>query len=91
MLALARLVVVGGIALTVVYLSVSWFVISTRRERLEREWDAANPDGDPAVRKAVVDEGVRAFKATAAYRALWLIYLLPAAVVTAVLVVTGSK
>ena len=91
MLALVRLVVVGGIVLTVVYLSVSWFVISTRRERLERDWDAANPDGDPVARNAAVDDGVRAFRASAAYRALWLIYVLPAALVTAVLVVTGSN
>ncbi len=89
MVAPVRLVVVGLIVLTVVHLSVAWFLRSTRRERLEREWDAANPGGTPEARKAAVEEGVAAFRESLVYRALWLIYVLPATFVVVVLAVTN--
>lgn len=88
-MALVRLFAVGLITLTIVYCSVAWFVRSICRERLEREWDAANPDGDPETRRAAVDEGVRVFRATLAYRGLWLIYALPAIFLTSLLVVNN--
>ena len=42
-MALVRLVVFGFIGLTVVYLAVSWYSSSVRREKLENAWDAENP------------------------------------------------
>ena len=78
---LVRLVFILAIVCTAVYLSVAWFLRSTRRERLEKEWDAANPGGDLANRRVDVEKGVTAFTQTLGYRALWLIYIVPVVLV----------
>ena len=88
-MALVRLVVFGMIGLTVVYLAVSWFARSTRRERLEKEWDAANPDGDVETRRAEVESGVEKFRSSFVYRALLLIYIIPAALIIAAYFMTN--
>ncbi len=86
---LVRLVVFGAIALTVVYFAVTWFARSTRREKLEKEWDAANRDGDHATRRAEVEKGVDAFRASLVYRAFALIYIVPTIAVIVVLIATN--
>ncbi len=72
-----RLVIIGAIALTIVYLSVAWYCRSVRRERLENEWDAENPGGSVDVRQKVVEDGVKEFRSSLTYRALLLIYVVP--------------
>ena len=84
-----RLLILALLASSIVYVSVAWFLRSTRRERLEKEWDAANPEGDPEARRREVEEGVTAFTQTLPYRALWLIYILPVAAIGYTLIVTN--
>ena len=79
---LIRLIVILGVACTAVYVVLAWYLRSTCRERLEHEWDAANPGADPASRASDVEKGVVAFTQTLGYRALWLIYIVPVALVT---------
>jgi len=86
---LVRLVVFGFIGLSVLYFAVAWYARSTCRERLEHEWDAANPEADPGARAGEVEKGVDAYRATLGYRALLLIYIVPAALVIANLVMTN--
>jgi len=88
-MAFIRLIVFGFIGLSILYFAVTWFARSTRRERLEKRWDAEHPDGDPAARAEVVERGVDAFKTSLAYRAFLLIYIVPAALVLANLIVTN--
>jgi hypothetical protein len=88
-MSLIRLVVFGGIGLTIVYLAVAWFARSTRRERLEKEWDAANPDGDPETRATEVEKGVDEFRASLGYKALLLIYIVPAGLAVITLINTN--
>ncbi|MCP3968852.1 MAG: hypothetical protein GY717_00745 [Rhodobacteraceae bacterium] len=88
-MSLVRLVVFGAIGLTVVYLAVAWFVRSTRRERLEKQWDAANPAGDAEARRAEVEKGVDEYRGGLVYRSLLLIYIVPAVLVVANIVVTN--
>ena len=57
-MAFIRLIIFGFIGLTVVYFAVTWFARSTRRERLEKKWDAKHPGGDPVERARVVERGV---------------------------------
>lgn len=76
-MALVRLVIFGGIALTVLYLAVGWFARSTRRERLEKEWDAANPGGDPAERAAFVEKGMAEYHASLRPKLVLLVYVVP--------------
>lgn len=88
-MAFIRLLILSLVVSTVVYVCVAWFIRSTRRERLEKEWDAANPGGDPAQRKAHADAGVDALTQSLGYRALWLIYILPIVIIGYTLLVTN--
>jgi len=84
-----RLVIMALIASTVVYFSIAWFMRSTRRERLENEWDAENPGGDVEQRRKEVEAGVTAFTQTLPYRALLLIYIVPLAAIIYTLLATN--
>ncbi len=46
MFALARLSVVGFVVLTIVYICLSLYSLSKRREKLEAEWDREGMSGD---------------------------------------------
>lgn len=84
-----RLLVLAVVASAVVYFSLAWYLRSVRRERLEKEWDAEHPHGDPADRRREVEEQVEAFTQTLPYRALWLIYVLPIVAIGYTLLMTN--
>ncbi|MBC7180575.1 MAG: hypothetical protein H5U14_10890, partial [Roseovarius sp.] len=46
MVALMRLLIFGLIALTVLYLAISWYSRSVRRQKMERDWEEAGRPGD---------------------------------------------
>ncbi|MCX8510069.1 MAG: hypothetical protein ORN49_14535 [Rhodobacteraceae bacterium] len=78
MVALIRLFVLGFLALSLVYLMVRTYARSVRRERFEKEWDAAPPVGaGKAERRQFIEDGMRAYDHGLKKRLLWLIYILP--------------
>lgn len=81
-MAFIRALLVLLLGLTVIYVCVAWYCRSVRRENLEKQWDAANPGGDHIQRGMEVEKGVESFTASWAYRALWLIYVVPIGVAT---------
>ncbi len=87
---LVRLVVFGGIALTVIYGLVWLYSRSIRREKLEKAWDADNPEGgDPRVREEYVEAGMKEYHASIRPKLILLVYIIPTALVIAVLVLTN--
>ncbi|SIS55574.1 hypothetical protein [Phaeovulum vinaykumarii] len=65
---------------TLVYLAVSAYVRSLRRQKLEQDWDVAyRPGENPEGRAEFIARGMRAFRKSLAYRLLWLIYAVPLA------------
>jgi len=77
-----RLVIFGFIALSIVYVLVSLYSRSVRREKLEEEWAERYPDGgDAAAREAFLDEGMAAYHSSLRKRLILLIYILPPMVV----------
>ncbi|HMO06927.1 MAG TPA: hypothetical protein PKD10_04665 [Paracoccaceae bacterium] len=80
MIPLVRLAVFGFIALSVIYVLVSIYSRSVRRERLEKQWDAAQGPGD---RAAFIAAGMEAYNKGLRRRLLWLVYIIPTAVVSA--------
>lgn len=74
MIALVQLLVVGFLALSVVYVCVSLYSRSVRRERLERQWDAAQGPGE---RGAFVAQGMAAYERSLRRRLIWLVYVIP--------------
>lgn len=78
MIAFFRLAVFGLVALTVVYLIVSAYAASVRRERLEGEWDDNPPAGaDAEARAAFIAEGMRAWRHGLRHKLILAVYVVP--------------
>ncbi len=73
-----RLVVFGFLALSVVYLIVTVYARSVRRENLEKEFDAGGIEGS---RDAFIAEGMARYRHSLRKKLLLGVYLVPMAVV----------
>ncbi len=83
MIAIIRLVVFGFIALSVVYILVSIYSRSVRREKLEKAWDT-DPEREGAAtadRDAYIAGGMAEYQHGLRRRLIWLVYIIPAVVV----------
>jgi hypothetical protein len=77
-----RLVVVGFVILTVIFVCVSLYSRSVRRERLEKQWDANPPEGaDAEARSAYVEQGMAEYFSGFRRRLVLLVYVVPTVVV----------
>jgi hypothetical protein len=68
----------GFLLLTGVYVLVATYSRSVRREKLEKKFDAGGIEGD---RDAYIAEGMAAYEHGLKHRLLWLVYIIPAAVI----------
>lgn len=82
MIGFLRLAIFGFIGLTLIYFLVSIYSRSVRREKLEKEWDEAQSPGD---RDAFIAAGMEAYRHSLRRRLIWLVYIIPTAVVLALL------
>lgn len=90
MLGLIKLVVFGFVILSVIYGLVWLYSRSVRREKLEKEWDADNPEGgDPQARETYVAEGMEDYHSSIRPKLILLVYIIPTALVIAVLILTN--
>ncbi|MEL7179091.1 MAG: hypothetical protein AAFN63_04600 [Pseudomonadota bacterium] len=81
-----KLVIFGFIGLTVIYFSVSIFSRSVRKERLEKQFDAENPDGgEPGARDAFIAEGMQAYHSSIRPKLIGLVYVVPTVVIAAII------
>jgi hypothetical protein len=77
-----KLVIFGFIGLTVVYWSVALFSRSVRKERLEDEFDADNPDdADTKARDAFVAKGMADYNSSVRPKLIGLVYVVPTVVI----------
>ncbi|MGJ8622659.1 MAG: hypothetical protein ACSHW1_07765 [Yoonia sp.] len=87
-----KLVVFGFIGLSVIYLSVSLYSRSVRKERLEDEFDAAHPDGgEPGARDAFVAAGMQDYNASIRPKLIGLVYVVPTIVVGAIIYTVNTQ
>ncbi|PXW72451.1 hypothetical protein C7964_101563 [Loktanella sp. PT4BL] len=86
-----KLVVFGFIGLTVIYFSVSLYSRSVRKERLEDEFDAENPDGDREARDAFVTEGLKAYDASIRPKLIGLVYVVPTLAIGAIVYMINAN
>ena len=87
-----RLVVFGFLALSVVYLSISVYSRSVRREKLEDAWAQDNPGStDMAARDAYVTKGIKAYNASFRPKLIGLVYIIPTVVVIAIVYITNAN
>jgi len=69
-----RLAIAGVAALTLVYLLVSVYSKSVRRERLEKRFDAGDVEGD---RDAYIETGMEKYRHGLRRRLIVLVYIIP--------------
>jgi hypothetical protein len=78
MIAIVRLVVFGFLGLSVIYIVVSLYSQSVRRERLEKKFDAGGIEGD---RDEYIKAGMIAYQSGLRRKLIWLVYIIPLGVV----------
>lgn len=72
----------GFIGLSVIYVLVSIYSRSVRRERLEKEYDAGLPEGDaPVTRDDYIAQGMAVYEHGLRKRLILLVYIIPAVVI----------
>lgn len=86
MFALARLLVVGFLVLTVIYICLSLYSRSVRRGKLEREWDEEVREGD---REAFVDEGLEDYDSSLRRKLILGVYVIPICLVAFIIYATN--
>jgi len=78
MIAILTSAVMGFLILTVVYLLVSVYSRSVRREKLEKRFDAGDVPGD---RDAYIEKGMEAYRHSLRRWLILLVYVIPIAAV----------
>lgn len=86
MIALLRFLILGFVALTVVYVSLSLYSRAVRRDKLEREWDEEIGEGD---RAAFVREGLEDYDHSLRRRLILAVYIIPAIVVGTIIYIVN--
>ena len=74
-----RFIVGGFIILGVIYICVSLYSRSVRREKLEGWWDEEPIEGQ--TREAYIAEGMAKYEAGLRKKLIWLIFVIPPVVV----------
>lgn len=80
MIAFFKLAMFGYIALTVIYWLLAIYFRSLERERLEKTYDH---EGGTGSRDAFIAEGLAAYEHSLRRRLVWLVFVIPTAVVVA--------
>ncbi|MGB7241113.1 MAG: hypothetical protein WBC93_03370, partial [Sulfitobacter sp.] len=79
MFALGRLVVLGFVILTVIYICLSLYSRAVRRGKLRAEWDENNGPGD---RDAFVDKGLEDYDGSLRRKLILGVYVVPVILVS---------
>jgi len=84
-----RLVVFGFIFLSIIYLCLSWYSRSVRREKLENEWDEERPEG--VSREEFVAKGIAAYNNSLRPKLIGLVYVVPTVVIGVIIYITNAN
>ena len=85
MIGILKALPLAFVILTVVYLMVSVYSRSVRREKLEKAWDAdpARIEASKSERDAYIEAGMQAYRHGLRRKLIWLVYIIPMATVAA--------
>lgn len=85
-MAFIRLIVFGFLAMSVVYLCISIYSRSIRRERLEDRWAENHPeDVESAERRTYIKDGMVQYESGFRKKLIVLVYVIPTIVVGTIL------
>ncbi len=82
MLALARLIVIGFVVLTIIYVGVSIWSRSVRKRKLERRWDEEVKKGD---RDDYIEDGLEDYDDSFRRKLILLVYIVPVVVIVTII------
>jgi Ca2+/Na+ antiporter len=91
MMGLVRLAVILFVALTIIYVMISLYSRSVRKERLENEWNAAPQSSEPGARDAFIAAGMAAYRGSLRRQLILLVYVIPVVVIATVTYLTNSN
>jgi Ca2+/Na+ antiporter len=91
MMGLVRLALMLFVALTIIYVMVSLYSRSVRKEKLENEWDAAPQSDAPGARDAFIQAGLTEYRGSLRRRLILLVYVVPVVVIAVVTYLTNSN
>lgn len=86
MLGLLRLIIVGGIFLTIVYVILSMWSRAVRRAKLRTEWEDTGRPGDL---DAYVEAGLREYDGSLRRKLILGVYVVPVLVVSTIVYLTN--
>lgn len=86
MAALGRLMVIGFIVLTVIYVGLSFYSRSVRRGKLEEWWEE---EGKPGDLETYIDKGLEEYDGSLRRKLILGVYIIPITVVTIVVYLTN--
>ena len=86
MAALVRLIIIGGILLTIVYVALSMYSRAVRRGTLEADW---NVQGRPGSMEDFVSKGLKEYEGSLRRKLILLVYIVPISVVTTIVYLTN--
>lgn len=86
MAALAKLVVIGFVVLTVIYISLSLYSRSVRKGKLAEWWEE---EGRPGDREAYIDAGLKEYEGSLRRKLIWGVYIVPIVAISAVIYFTN--
>ncbi len=88
MLALLKLILIGGVVLTVIYIALSLWSRRMRRGKLEREWQDTGRPGDM---DGFVEAGLKEYDGSVRRKLIWGVYVVPVAAVAVIIYLTNFK
>ncbi|MBM2323370.1 MULTISPECIES: hypothetical protein [Marivita] len=86
MFALGRLLVIGFLVLSVVYICLSLYSRAVRRDKLEKEWDEEIREGD---RETFVEGGLREYDGSLRRKLILGVYIVPLTVISVIIYFTN--
>jgi hypothetical protein len=86
MFALARLVVIGFVVLTVIYVCLSFYSRAVRRSKLREKWDAGKQLVD---RDTFVQRGLERYDGSIRRKLILGVYVIPVVVVSVIIYLTN--
>lgn len=87
-----RLIVFGFLLLSVIYVAVSIYSRSIRREKLEDRWAEENPDDmESAARDAYIESGMIEYQNSIRPKLVLLVYVIPTLAIGIILYLTNAN
>lgn len=86
MLALGRLVVIGFVVLTIIYVALSFYSRAVRKSKLVAEWDEEGMEGD---KDAFVQQGLDDYDSSLRRKLILGVYVVPVIIVSVIIYLTN--